>query len=76
MLFGANAPGSVDFARRHVVHLQLAQEVWDGLARVRPHAGVEAEFQRVLDLVEGGGGVCFLVVEGCPGDGEGFGLDC
>ena len=50
MLFGADPPGAVDFAGRHVVHEELAQEVRDGLARVGPHAGVEAEFERVFDL--------------------------
>jgi hypothetical protein len=51
VLFGAYAPGAVDFANGHVVHLELAEEVRDGLARERPHAGVEAEFQRVFDFV-------------------------
>lgn len=54
MLFGADAPRAVDFARRHVVHEQLAEEVRDGLARVRPHAGVEGEFESVFDFVEAG----------------------
>lgn len=45
------------------------------LARVRPHAGVKAELERVLDLVLARRVVAFLVVEGRAGDGEGFGLD-
>jgi len=76
VLLGPDAPRPVDFADAHVVHLQLAQQVRDGLPRVGPHAGVEAELQRVFDFVEGGGDVCFLVVEGRARDGEGFGLDC
>lgn len=51
VLFGAYAPGAVDFAGGHVVHLQLAEEVRDRLARVGPHTGVEAEFERVFDFV-------------------------
>jgi len=51
VLFCAYAPRAVDFASGHVVYLQLTQQVWDGLAREGPHAGVEAEFQRVFDFV-------------------------
>jgi hypothetical protein len=72
----AYAPRAVDFAGRHVVDLQLAEQVRDGLARERPHAGVEAEFQRVFDFFFAGRAVAFLVVERRPRDGEGFGLDC
>lgn len=76
MLFGAYAPRTVDFAARHVVHLELAEEVRDGLPRVGPHAGVEAEFERIFDFFERGRGVRFLVVESRARDGEGFGLNC
>lgn len=75
VLFGPDAPRAVHFARGEVVHEQLAEEVGHGLPRVRPHAGVEAEFERIFDFFLGGAGVAFLVVEGGSRDGEGFGLD-
>ena len=75
MLFGSDSPGAVDFAGRHVVDEELAQEVRDGLAGVGPHAGVEAEFERVFDFLQARAGVALLVVEGRARYREGFGLD-